>query len=255
MCSLSKTLRLWTGVVALYYVYCPTYAQLGNRTVVKFNLSGVIIQSYTAQYERVLSPHSSITLSGSYTPNSTPLPFKQALLNQYGDNADAKRAIETTLFSKRIATLEYRFYPAGHAPRGWYIAPFVRYANMDISNDYSYRSQDGALHQVHLDANFNAGGAGILLGYQFQLGQHLGLDLWLLGPFYGTNVKAIFSGTDPYWATLKPYDIAKMKSDIDNTQLPLYTVSSTFNLPLVTANLDGPYYGVRAFGLALAYSF
>ncbi len=26
-------------------------AQLGNRTVVKFNLSGVVIQSYTAQVE------------------------------------------------------------------------------------------------------------------------------------------------------------------------------------------------------------
>ena len=233
----------------------PAKAQLGNRTVVKFNLSGVVIQSYTAQYERVLSRFGSITLSGSYTPNSTPLPFKDALLNQYGNNPDAKRAIETTLFSKRIGTLEYRFYPAGHAPTGWYIAPFVRFASMDISNDYSYRSQDGILHQAHLEAKFNAGGAGVLLGYQFLLGKHLGLDLWLLGPFYGTNVKAVFAGTDPYWATLKPADIAKMKSDIDNTQLPLYTVSSTFNLPLITANLSGPYYGVRAFGLALAYSF
>jgi hypothetical protein len=231
------------------------HAQLLNRTVVKFNLSGVVIQSYTAQYERVLSPHGSITLSGSYTPNSTPLPFRQALLNQYGDNPDAKRGIETTLFSKRIGTLEYRFYPAGHAPTGWYIAPFIRYANMDISNDYTYHSQDGALHQAHLEASFSAGGAGILLGYQFLMGKHLGLDLWLLGPFYGTNVKAVFKGTDPYWATLTPADIVKMKSDIDNTQLPLYTVTSSLNLPLITANLSGPYYGVRAFGLAMAYSF
>ncbi|GAB3943230.1 hypothetical protein GCM10028805_09130 [Spirosoma harenae] len=230
-------------------------AQVANRTVVKFNLSGVIIQSYTAQVERVLNRYSSITLSGNYVANGTPLPFKQALLDQYQDNADARRAIETTLFSKKIATLEYRFYPAGHAPTGWYIAPFVRYANMNISNDYQYRSQDGGLHQMHLEANFSAGGAGILLGYQFLLGKHIGLDLWLLGPFYGTNVNAVFSGTDPYWKTLTPYDITKMKSDIDNTQLPLYTVSSTFNLPLVTANLDGPYYGVRAFGVAFAYSF
>ncbi|WP_345270565.1 DUF3575 domain-containing protein [Nibrella viscosa] len=236
---------LWTG---------HTHAQLGNRTVVKFNLSGIIIKSYTAQYERVLAPNSTITVSASYSPNA-PLPFKQALLDQYGDNQDARRAIETTLFTKRIATLEYRFYPAGHAPHGWYIAPFVRYANMDVSNDYTYRSQDGRLHQAHLEAGFNAGGAGVLLGYQFLLGKRLGLDLWLLGPFYGTNVKAVFNGTDPYWQTLTNSDITRMKSDIDNTKLPLYSVQSSFKLPLITANLDGPYYGVRAFGLALAYSF
>lgn len=249
-CSILKGL-IFLGLVLTQ----PVYAQLGNRTVVKFNLSGIVLQSYTAQYERILSRHGSITLSGSYTPSGTPLPFKQALLNQYSDNPDAKRAIETTLFSKRIATLEYRFYLAGHAPSGWYIAPFVRYAGMDVSNDYSYHSQDGALHQAHLEASFNTGGAGVMLGYQFLFGKHLSLDVWLLGPFYGMNVKAIFNGTDPYWASLKPADIAKMKSDIDNTQLPLYSVSSTFNLPQITATLTGPYYGVRAFGLAAGYSF
>lgn len=233
----------------------PAQAQLGNRTVVKFNLSGVVIQSYTAQYERVLNRFSTITVSGSYTPNSTPLPFKQTLLNYYGDNQDAKRAIETTLFSKKIGTLEYRFYPKGHAPTGWYIAPFVRYANMAISNDYTYTPSDGILHRAHLDASFNAGGAGVLLGYQFLFGKHVGLDLWLLGPFYGTNVNASFVGVDPLWTTLKPADVVKLKQDIDNTKLPLYSVSSTLNLPTITALLKGPYYGVRAFGLAFAYSF
>lgn len=228
---------------------------LTNRTVVKFNLSGIVIRSYTAQYERVLNRHSSITLSASYTPKSTPLPFKQALLDQYGTNLDAKRAIEGTLFGKRIATLEYRLYLAGHAPTGWYIAPFVRYASLDISNDYTYTPSDGILHKAHLDASFSGGGAGVLLGYQFLLGKRLGLDLWLLGPFYGTQVTANFVGVDPLWTSLKPADITKLKADIDNTKLPLYTVSSTLNLPTITAPLKGPYYGVRALGLALAYNF
>lgn len=231
----------------------PVQAQF-NRTVVKFNLSGAVFQTYMAQYERVLNRFGSITLSGTYS-SGAPLPFKQALIDQYGENLDGRRAIETTLFTKRIATLEYRFYLAGHAPTGWYVAPFVRYASMDVTNDFSYHSQDGKLHQAHLEASFNAGGAGVLLGYQFLLGKHLGLDLWLLGPFYGTNVKAVFNGTDPYWATLTQADIVKLKSDIDNTKVPLYTVQSNLNLPNITATLNGPYYGVRAFGLALAYSF
>lgn len=225
-----------------------------NRTVVKFNLSGIAIKSFTAQYERILNRHSSITLSASLSPNA-PLPFKQALMDQYGENEDAKRAINSTLFTKRIGTLEYRFYVAGHAPTGWYIAPFVRYINMEINQDYTYTPSDGILHHANLKAQFNAGGAGVLLGYQWMFGKRVGLDLWLLGPFYGTNIQADFIGNDPLWPSLKPADITKLKNDIDNTKLPLYTVGSTLNLPTITAHLDGPYYGVRAFGLALSYRF
>jgi hypothetical protein len=227
---------------------------LTNRSVVKINLSGVAIKSYTVQYERLLSRRSSITLSASLSPNAR-LPFKQALLDQYGGNDDAKRAIDNTLFTKRIGTLEYRFYMAGHAPTGWYIAPFVRYINMDISQDYTYTPSDGILHHAHLDAGFSAGGAGLLLGYQWMFGKRVGLDLWLLGPFYGTKITANFTGEDPLWPSLKPADIVKLKNDIESTDLPLYTVKANLNLPTILAQLQGSYYGVRSFGLALAYSF
>jgi len=239
---------------SLCLVQHTSNAQLGTKTLVKFNLSGVVIKSYTLQYERVLTPHSSITLSAGVSPNA-PLPFKQALLDQYSGNEDGKRAIETTLFTKYIGTLEYRFYFAGHAPSGWYVAPFVRYLNMDISQDYTYTPSDGILHTARLNARFDAYGGGILLGRQWMLGKHLGLDLWLLGPFIGTNIKAEFVGEDPLWRNLKPADVVKLKSDIEGTQLPGYTTTAILAFPFITAKLDGPYYGVRAFGLALSYGF
>lgn len=241
-------LGLWLGLPHVQAQVIP------NRTVVKINLSGVVIKSFTAQYERILNRHSSITLSASLSPNA-PLPFKQALMDQYGENEDARRAINSTLFTKRIGTLEYRFYVAGHAPTGWYIAPFVRYINMDIAQDYTYTPSDDILHHANLKARFNAGGAGVLLGYQWMFGKRVGLDLWLLGPFYGTNVKADFVGNDPLWPSLKPADVVKLEKDIENTKLPLYSVEATMNLPTITAHLDGPYYGIRAFGLALSYRF
>lgn len=126
---------------------------------------------------------------------------------------------------------------------------------MDIDQDYTYTPSDGILHRANLKASFNAGGAGMLLGYQFLLGKHIGLDLWLLGPFYGTNINAEFKGVDPLWYSLKPDDIVKLKQDIDKIELPLYTVQSKLALPNISATLEGPYYGVRAFGLALAYNF
>jgi Protein of unknown function (DUF3575) len=228
--------------------------QLVNRTLVKFNISGVVIKNYTAQYERILTKNSSITFSAGVS-SKAPLPFKQALMDRFSDNADAVRAINTTLFTKYVGTLEYRFYLAGHAPTGWYLAPFVRYINMTIDQDYTYTDLKGVLHRPNLKAQFNAGGAGVLLGYQWMLGKRVGLDLWLLGPFYGTNVKADFVGNDPLWQQLTADDIQNIRRDINSVELPGYTVTDKINLPKIEALLEGPYYGVRAFGLALSYRF
>lgn len=228
--------------------------ELINRTLVKFNVSGAVFQNYTVQYERILTKNSSITFTAGTSQNA-PLPFKQALLDRFSDNADAVRAINTTLFTKYIGTFEYRFYLAGHAPTGWYIAPFVRYINMTINQDYTYTDLEGVLHRPNLKAQFNSGGAGVLLGYQWMLGKRIGVDLWLLGPFYGTNVKADFVGYDPLWQSLTTEDIQNIKRDITSTKLPGYTATDRINLPVIEALLEGPYYGVRALGLALSYRF
>lgn len=229
-------------------------AQLVSPTVVKVNLSGAVFKNYQVQYERILTPRSTITVTAGASIDA-PLPFKQALMDQYGENDDAVRAINRTLFNKYTGTLEYRFYFSGQAPRGWYIAPFVRYINMDISQDYTYTPSDGLLHHAHMNAKFNAFGAGILLGHQWLIGNRVTLDLWLLGPFYGTNVTADFVGEDPLWKNLKPADITKLHSDIENTTLPGYTTTATIAVPLIEAKLVGPYYGVRAFGVGLGYRF
>ena len=243
-------------ICSVLFLFCvnPSEAQLGNRTVVKFNLTGVAFKSYMVQYERILTPKSSITVTAGVSPNA-PLPFKNALMEQFGDNEDARRAIGTTLFTKYNATVEYRFYFKGHAPSGWYVAPFARYMNMDISQDYTYTPSDGILHHAHLNAKFGAVAGGILLGHQWLLGKALTLDLWLLGPFYGSKVNADFVGEDPLWPNLKPADIDKLHRDIEGTKLPLYTTTASLPLPIIHAKLVGPYYGVRAFGLALGYSF
>lgn len=242
------------GLFGLLLWAATTQAQLVNRTLVKFNVSGVVVNHYTAQYERILTKNSSITFSAGVAYNA-PLPFKQALLDRFSDNADAVRAINTTLFTKYIGTFEYRFYLAGHAPTGWYIAPFVRYLNMSIDQNYTYTDRKGVLHRPNLKAQFNAGGAGVLLGYQWMLGKRVGIDLWLLGPFYGTNIKADFVGNDPLWQSLSAEDIQNIRRDITSVALPGYKATDKINLPTIEAVLDGPYYGVRAFGLALSYRF
>ena len=108
---------------------------LKGRNLIKFNVSGILLNTYDLQYERVLNKKQSIALTVGIAPN-VPLPFKSTLISDFGGNEDAKRAIQTTVFTRYTATLEYRFYFSGHAPRGLYFAPFLRYMDMKLDQDY-----------------------------------------------------------------------------------------------------------------------
>jgi hypothetical protein len=227
-----------------------------NKNLIKFNLAGLIVSTYELQYERVISNKQSIALTLGISPNA-PLPFKNTLLKDFGGNEDARRAIETTKFTKYTATLEYRFYFSGKAPKGFYFAPFVRYMNMKLSQDYTFTPSDNKLHTAHMNSQFGGFGAGFLIGDQFLLGPHWAIDWWILGQFYGTTINADFIGTDPQMGDMSPQDLADLKKNIESVKLPLYTTTATVTpaTNTVEAKLVGPYYGVRAFGVCIAYRF
>ena len=229
---------------------------LKGRNLIKFNVSGILLNTYDLQYERVLNKKQSIALTVGIAPN-VPLPFKSTLISDFGGNEDAKRAIQTTVFTRYTATLEYRFYFSGHAPRGLYFAPFLRYMDMKLDQDYTFTPSDNTLHTAHLNAMFNGFGAGFLLGDQFLLGNHWAIDWWIIGPYYGPNITADFIGVDPKMGDMSAQDLANLKSNIESVKLPLYTTTATVTQATntVEAKLVGPYYGVRAFGICLAYRF
>jgi hypothetical protein len=233
-----------------------TAQSLLGQNLIKFNVTGVLIQNYMLQYERVINKKQSIAFTFDLAPN-VPLPFKSTLLKDFGSNSDASRAIAETVYKKYIATLEYRFYFNGNAPKGLYFAPFLRYMNMSQSNVYTFTPSDGQLHTADMHSNFNGFGVGFLIGDQFTLGPHFALDWWIIGPFYGTNINANFVGTDPKMGDMSAQDLANVENNIQNIKLPLYKVTAVATPATNTleAKVSGPYYGVRAFGLAFAYRF
>lgn len=237
----------------------PTTAAVNavlGKNLIKFNLSGLAIQNYMLQYERVLSKGQSIALTFSIAPN-VPLPFKSTLLSDFGNNSDAARAIITTTYKKYTATLEYRFYFSGKAPKGLYFAPFARYMNMNQSNVYTFTPSDGKLHTANMHSSFGGFAGGFLIGDQFLIGPHFAIDWWIVGPFYGTNINAGFVGTDPQMGDMSSQDLANVVDDIQKIKLPLYKTTAVLTQATNTieAKVKGPYYGVRAFGLCLAYRF
>jgi hypothetical protein len=247
--------QLLITLVSGSFLFCCSLsrAQGPGKNVIKVNLSAIALSHYSLQYERVIKNRQSFALGFGVSPN-VELPFKSNLLKQFSGNADAKTAIESTKFTKITVTPEYRFYLSKKgAPAGFYVAPFARYTHMSINQDYKFTPGSNKLHTAHLTGKFSGIGGGIMLGAQWLLGKNITLDWWIVGPFYGA-MKADFHGTDDM-SDMSVQDKAKLESDIESVDLPLWEVDATVGNNKIDAKLTGPFYGVRAFGVSLGYRF
>ncbi|HMO31805.1 MAG TPA: DUF3575 domain-containing protein [Lacibacter sp.] len=227
----------------------------GGKNIIKYNLSGTALSHYAIQYERVTTPRQSFALGLGISPN-VGLPFKQTLLDQFGDNTDARRAIESTRFTKFTITPEYRFYVGKKgAPSGFYIAPFGRYTYMDLEQVYTFTPSSGREHKPLINGTFRGVGGGVLFGSQWLLGkkQNIVLDWWIAGPFIG-SMNASFNGKDDM-SDMSAADKADLENDIESVELPLWKIDATVGNNVIDVKLTGPFYGVRAFGLSLGIRF
>ena len=254
---LMKILRIYFLMIYTFISMYGLLAQTDKSNLLKYNLSGLAVKYHAIQYERVLGPKHSFALTLGFSP-STSLPFKEQLITQYGNDAQARSAIESTVFDKFTITPEYRFYLSSKAPQGFYIAPFARYSKMKMSQNYSFIDSDNTTHNPLISGTFTGFGGGLLLGAQWMLGKAVALDLWLAGPFYGSQ-KGEFHAVDDK----KIINTAGLESDIENTNLPLWNMDATVTnqtingaqRAVIDVNLTGPFIGLRMLGLTLGIRF
>lgn len=234
-------------------VVSTTPSILAKKNVIKFNLSSVAIQHYMLQYERSLGLNKSIGL-GIGISSGVDLPFKSTLLDKFGGNEDARRAIETTKFDKLTVTPEYRFYfgPKG-APIGFYIATFLRYTKLSFTQDYLFTPSNGVEHLAHVTGKLNGVGGGAMMGIQWGLGKSVTLDWWIVGPFAGV-MDGKFDGVCDM-SDMNATDKADLEKDIESVDIPLWKVDATVAGNLIDAKITGPFYGIRLMGLCLGFRF
>ena len=226
---------------------------LAGKSIIKLNLSSAVLNHYAMQYEYVVNRNQSFALGVGVSPK-VGLPFKKTLMDKFGDNDDARTAIESTLFTKVTITPEYRFYfGKGGAPTGFYLAPFARYTNMTLEQDYQFTPSSGRLHTANLKGKFTGIGGGVAMGAQWALSSKLTLDWWIVGPFVG-KMKADFHAVDDM-SDMSAQDKADLEGDIEGVDIPLWKIDATVGENTIDTKLNGPFYGVRAFGLSLGFRF
>ena len=253
---MKKALLLIWGLFSAGFVFSqgPIASPIIGGNVIKINLSSSILtEHYLIQYERALNLNRSIGI-GIGISSGVDLPFKSNLLDQFGDNLDARRAIETTKFDKLTITPEYRFYlNKKGAPIGFYLATFVRYTKFSFTGDYVFTPSNKLLHTAKVKGDLNGVGGGAMLGVQWALGKVITLDWWIVGPFIGVQ-NGEFNGTSDM-SDMSAADKTKLESDIEAIDIPLWKIDATVSNDAVNAKISGPFVGVRMFGVCLGVRF
>jgi len=261
-----KKLLLITGLL-LFCTLSNIYAQEQQsstsenkvrvpKNYVKFNITSIALKNYSIQYERALTKTISLAFTFRDMPSTT-LPFKSMILKQVGDNEDASDVIEKLKIGNMAFTPEIRFYlgKKGYG-RGFYIAPFYRYAKYEASNFVkNYEYQDENDQQVNasitLSGNVTANTVGLMFGAQWALGKFVCLDWWLLGPHYGKS-KGDLTGIPSQ--PIPPEGQTEIRQTLEDLEIPMVKQTVEVSANRVNMKIDGPWAGIRA-GISLGIRF
>jgi Protein of unknown function (DUF3575) len=220
--------------------------------VLKLNAPSLLFKAFAPQYEYKFDKHWSFALGIIYRPLSSMVLFKSiAEGNNSGLTLDAKYSYGTMKASRISVTPELRYYFRKTAPRGFYAAPFVRY-RLDKQNfDYHYAETNTSANYKIGNADFKERsiGLGVLIGYQVVSRNHLTIDFWMLGPWFGNRKSTIKSKLNT--SNLNLFDKSAIISNLEE----IAGVPVRFDNSGVFNSVVGYAGGLRGIGVNFGYNF
>lgn len=216
----------------------------GSRDVLKINVTSLAFKNVSVQYEYLLSKKVSLALGGRAMP-STALPFKGLLIDAVANgDEDTKDIINKSRFSNIAITPEIRFYLGNGWGRGFYAAPYYRFASFSSNTvTINYSEPGGPKRSVQLSGDMTAHTAGVLLGAQWFFGGRIALDWWIAGAHYGIE-NGEFSGISSKAFTES--EQADVKRNIDDLDIPMVKKTTTVSANSVLIKTTGAFGGLRA---------
>ena len=231
---------------------------IGGDNILKTNLSADAINNYNLTFEKSINHFISLSVNYKNMPLSK-LPLK-AITKQFIKNP----AIDFDNFKigNTTITFEGRFYLGLSKMSGFYIGPYIRYGNYDLSVPASYTYTPDKIFPTEivkpitavatLDGTVRTQSYGAHVGMQFQLLTKLVLDISFIGGHYGTSTgKLEFS---PPVAFPRPAQDA-LKQVLDNTKADPFKLKSTVNANKAMVDMEGPWWGLRGLGIGLGLRF
>lgn len=215
------------------------------KNFIKVNLTAIALKNYSFQYEHAFTKTVSVALSYRKMPNSS-LPFRKEIEDIVADNGDQEtiNAIRDLRMENYAITPELRFYVGKKGwGRGFYIAPFYRYAEFRANNiSFEYGDNPAIQNKIALAGKLTANTGGLAFGAQWAIGKFVVLDWSIIGPHYGGG-KGDFSGASnrPLTAT----EQQELRRELENLDIPLTNKTVFVDASGASMKLDGPWGGIR----------
>ena len=132
--------------------------------------------------------------------------------------------------------------------KGFYIAPFLKYAHYNTSINYEFTSNN-VTEVIPLSGKLNTYTAGVLFGAQWRIANKFYLDWSIFGPQYGIS-RGNLQGTK----SLSTQEQRDLKAELDDIDLPVGKITNTVTSNGANVDLKGPWAGIRA-NIGIGYRF
>ena len=249
--------RILVFLLVLVSINGSAQSLIGGNNILKTNLSSNIINNYNLTYERSLNHFMSVSVSYRSMPKSN-LPFKSTI-SSYINNSDIN--LDDFKIGNTATTIEARFYLGLQKMSGFYIAPYYRMSNFDLSVPVNYKFTPAPIKgfavpeqnaKAQLDGSIKSNALGAYFGVQYQIFTKVVLDLWIAGGSYGTATGVLKFNSA---VTLVPEAQSALQSVLDKTKIDPIKLKSTVNANGVNADMTGPWAGFRGLGLTVGIRF
>lgn len=198
------------------------------------------MKTFHVQYERAIYGKTSVGLGLRIMPKGS-LPFSSS----FDSIDDQLGSLEMGNFA---VTPEIKFYLGKGVFKGFYIAPFLKYANYSTSINYEFTS-DNKTEIIPLSGKLNTYTAGVLFGAQWEIANKFYLDWSIFGPQYG-----ISNGNLKGTKTLTAQEQKDLSEELNDIDLPVGNIKSTVTSSGAVVDLKGPWAGIRA-NIGIGYRF
>jgi hypothetical protein len=219
----------------------------------KVNLSALFLRNVSLQGEYAFHKNLSVCLGGRWM-------FPYSLTTVLGDQGIE---LQSPQIRRGYAiTPELRFYPGKkekhQAPYGFYLAPYVRYTNFNISALVPLDPDPTAFFpggNADLSLNYTGWAGGVMMGSQWVI-NHFTIDWWIMGMHLGQGSIA-GTASSPLFG-IYPDASAELQDEIQSAMSDLpFDTQTTVSVINNTAEVKVtglPFGGFRG-GLCLGFAF
>jgi len=252
-------------IIILAFVPFFSNAQklFGGKNIIKTNITGNLVGNYNITYERALARKFSLSVGFRYMPKSTLPTFLKDKIESLADDKNLR--FSDFQMGNFAITPELRLYLSAGKMKGFYIAPYLRYASFDMQVPITYDYiPPGSTEKASalFNGTITSFSGGLLLGTQFQIAKKLVLDLWIIGGHYGTSNGTMtvsnFSPAIDKNNSSQTAGFDKVINEINNKDYGPFKFKAEVNKPeytVATITTTGAWAGVRAAGLSLGLRF